>query len=1066
MAKHIISEQYTFNPTTKTITIVGKVLLQEEILLITNTTKNTVIYNFSDPALGMASFSVQTPTIAGMVPTTTIVLNYNTSSHSATDRLSIMFDEYETAITPAEGLMDPVNKMRVSLPQALIDTDFEYGTQPTKWESISLINNRPFAYYNIQSPITITGVNATNNSRTITVLTTTPPAAGTPIFIQDCVWGAADGLYIVDSISAGVSFNYTAKMRYTGTTGTIFTSGVTSAYTGAVFTNAAIPVTSYSYVGNLISVTTTNPHGLGVGNEIALTGSTASTNAPNGSWTVAGVTSPTVFTFYSSIGTPTGTVASGTLYCRPAGLVYHRPFDGGVQFSTLAQSHNQQLIRQTRRYFRYQSGKGIQMSTGTILRPNINIDQMTASGSTITVVTKVPHQINPGTVVLIANANEVGYNGSFTVTQVLDPYKFVFTAAVAPTVATASGNYYMSVSSWYGATTRIGMFDSQNGIFFEFDGQQLYAVRRNSTYQLSGAVNITAGSATVAGATINGVSTLFSKQLIPGDWIVIRGMSYRVESIASDTSMTIQPPYRGANNLVNGVVSKTIDLRVPQSQWNMDRMDGTGQSGTILDIHRMQMFYMDYSWYGAGFIRWGFRGANGNVQYCHKIVNNNVNYEAYMRSGNLPARYETNTFSKLSLLTASLTSGATSISLNYHDGWPTAGTIFVRNNTQTEYINFTGKTQTALLSGTTTVGSTTILMSNTTNVAVGQAISSPYTQQGAVVVSVVANVSVTMTLPATYTGTTSIAFDPQLTGLTRAQAGGALTFTTVVGSPVVTGASTSGVQIGQFVVGTGIPDNAYVVSFVSNTSVLLSEAATAAGSVSLTFLAMASTAQAFTYSATLPTAIELHSPQFAPQISHWGTSVIMDGRYDDDKSFVFTTGTTTALAVAAGATNALISMRIGPSVSNGVISSNIGEREIINRMQLILRQLDLFSNGQFLVTVVLNGTVSSATPTWTNVGGSSLAQYVNHSTTTTITGGEVIYGFYLNSAGGTTNYTATSTDLNLVRDLGTSILSGGGTAPNANIYPNGPDVITIMCRNIGSASSNVFGRISWTEAQA
>ena len=57
----------------------------------------------------------------------------------------------------------------------------------------------------------------------------------------------------------------------------------------------------------------------------------------------------------------------------------------------------------------------------------------------------------------------------------------------------------------------------------------------------------------------------------------------------------------------------------------------------------MQMFYMDYSWYGAGFIRWGFRAENGNVIYAHKIPNNNANTEAYMRSGNLPARYEVST---------------------------------------------------------------------------------------------------------------------------------------------------------------------------------------------------------------------------------------------------------------------------------------------------------------------------------------------------------------------------------------------------------------------------------------
>jgi hypothetical protein len=57
-------------------------------------------------------------------------------------------------------------------------------------------------------------------------------------------------------------------------------------------------------------------------------------------------------------------------------------------------------------------------------------------------------------------------------------------------------------------------------------------------------------------------------------------------------------------------------------------------------------------------------------------------------------------------------------------------------------------------------------------------------------------------------------------------------------------------------------------------------------------------AQSFTYSATAPVAVELHSPSFSPTISHWGTSVIMDGRYDDDKSFVFTQGMTSTLAMS------------------------------------------------------------------------------------------------------------------------------------------------------------------------
>ena len=1013
MAKHVIQELYTFTPSTKTIAVTNKIIRPESLMLITNVTRNTVLYNFSDPTLGATITTTISTDTGETVPTTTIVLNYNTSAHQSTDKISILVEEVNETFKPIEEMTDPVGKLRISSPQSMIDTDFEYSTQSTKWESLNMINNRPFAYYNSTLPITITGVNATNNSRTITVLTTTPPAVGTPIYIQETNWAGADGLYIIDSVSAGTSFSYTARVLFPGTTGSIYNANSTTVYQGYAYTGASIgaagTATFTPGTGNAVAVVTAVPHGLVVGNEIGVTGITG-TNPPNGSWIVATVTSPTAFTFYANAAASGLTVTSALVYVRPQGSFIHRSFDGGIFFSTNAASHNQQLIRQTRRYFRYQSGKGIQMSTGTVLKPSLEVDQITSSGTLVTVTTKFIHNIQPGTVITVANCNETAYNGTFTVINIINNYQFTYTALAAPSATTASGIYTLSVVSWYGGSTRVGMFDNQNGIFFEFDGQQLYAVRRNSTFQVSGFVNVTAGSSTVTGATNNGVSTLFSKQLSPGDFVVIKGMSYRVDSIASDTSLTILPAYRGAT-ATNTTLSKTIDLKIPQSSWNIDRFDGAGPSGMTLDLSRMQMFYMDYSWYGAGFIRWGFRGLDGNVVYGNKFVNNNVNYVAYMRSGNLPARYETNTFSKLTTLTASVGSGDSVVNVASTTGWPTSGTALIRSATAYEYVNFNGITATAL------------------------------------------------------------------TGVVRGQAGNtALTATTItLNSNVILFASTTGVQIGQTVIGTGIPPGATVISFVPNTSVTLSVAATASGSsISCVFAPMGLTAQAFTYSATAPIAVELHAPQFASTISHWGTSVIMDGRFDDDKSFVFTRGMQTNLAVVNSTTTpyAVMSLRISPSVSNGVTGTTLGVRELVNRMQLILRQMDLFANNSFLITLVLNGTLSGTTPgTWQPVGGSSLAQYVLHPASITCTGGETIYGFYSTPPGTvTTQYMSTQQDLNLVRDLGTSILSGGvatiTSGAVAGVYPDGPDVITVMAQNLGAASANISVRLSWTEAQA
>jgi len=1006
MAKHVIAESYTFTPGTRTI-VINRWLRREQLLLITNVTRNTVIYNFSDPSLSATAFTNTNNANGSQI--TTVVLTFNTTAHSATDKLSVMVEEVNETFQPSELYTDPVNKFRVSQPQALIDTDFEYGPQTTKWESVGLINNRPFAYYNNITPLLITNIAVTQNSRTVTVtLTSGAPAAGTPIYIQDTTWSGADGIYMIDTSNGSTSFTYTARIPYIDAAGSIFVVNTTVGYQGAVFTGANIGNTGSALFGvssTAVQVVTSQPHGLSVGNEVGISGITG-TNPPNGSWTVSTVSNATAFTYYVT-SVPSGlTVTSANVFVRPQGQFLHRAFDGGVTFSTYAQSHNQQMIRQTRRYFRYQSGKGIQLSTGTVLKPNLNIDQITSSGAAVTVVTKIPHNINPGISITVTGANETAYNGTFVVSSVINPYRFQYTALSTPSAATASGQYIISVTNWYGSTTRVGMFDNQNGIFFEFDGQTLSAVKRASTYQLSGFANVYAGNSFVTGASVNGVSTLFSKQLAPNDFIVIKGTSYRVVNILSDTVMQISPSFRSNANVSFAVVSKTVDTRYTQGTWNIDNVDGTGISGYNLDLSKMQMLYMDYSWYGAGFIRWGFRGPNGDIIYCHKVPNNNLNYEAYMRSGNLPARYETTTFAKTTTLAANVQTGDNVITVASTSGFASNGTIWLRSATASEFINYTGLTSTTF------------------------------------------------------------------TGCTRGQAGASLTFTTVVGSNVITGVSTAGVQIGQYVTGTGIPPNAYVVSFVTSSSVTISQACTAAGSVTVVFAAMGLTAQTWLLPGTAPVAVEQHAPQFAPTISHWGTSVIMDGRYDDDKSFVFTQGSqtsaTTATAVAGNADNAILSFRIAPSVSNGIASSQIGIRELANRMQMVLRQLDVFTNGQFLITLVLNG-VPSTSVAWINVGGSSLAQYARYTSATTISGGEVVFGFYTNppATAGSTGYVTTQQELALVRDLGTSILGGGSTNSNTGIFPDGPDTITIMARNLtASTSQNISARLSWTEAQA
>ena len=892
-----------------------------------------------------------------------------------------------------EILTDPVDRFRVSQPQSMIDTDFEYGTQPTKWETVNLTNRRPYSTYNVQSPLVVTAISSTAGSRDVSVTLGVSVSAGTPIFVQDATWEGANGLFTANS--TGTTFTYTAQYA-APTTGSILNTGVTALYQGQIFTGAQIGGTpTFAWTAGLpITVTTTVPHGLAIGNEIVVIG-TSQANA-NGAFTVYRIISETQFVYYARVA-PAAAPTGGQLFTRPQGSALHRAFDGGVKFSSNAQSANEQLIRQTRKYFRYQSGKGLQMSTGSIMKPSFSPDLITSSGTNVTVNTKEAHNLQYGATIVVSGCNEAAYNGTFTVTGVISPNQFTYTALSTPSAASASGQYFVYVDGWVGSQTRIGIYDDQNGIFFEFDGQTLYTVVRSSTYQISGSITVNNGA-----NVVTGVGSEFSTQLSPGDMVVIKGQSYRVTRVISDTQFVINPSYRGPSITAPSFayVTKTIDVKTPQTFFNLDKLDGRGPSGFRIDLSRMQMFYIDYSWYGAGSIRWGFRGPNGSIIYCHKVPMNNVNFEAYMRTGNLPARYETSTMPAITRLAASLNNSATTISVADTSYFPNAGYFLISDGVNYEYINYTGKTSTSF------------------------------------------------------------------TGLTRAKAGEPSGINVTINSGAVIGTvtSTANLQVGMRIASSGFPDGTFVAAILSGTTLVFSNAAIATNPTGVIISPMgATTGQSFTFNANAPIGIEFAGPTAAPIISHWGSSIIMDGRFDEDKAFIFTAGSTTSLSVpTAGNRFALLSIRLAPSVSNGLVGS-FGVREIINRMQLSLQEIGIYAQGNYLVTLVLNGTVSAA-DTWVNAGGSSLAQVCFHGAGRTVVGGETVGGFYVNSGGST--FGTTTYNLSRVRDLGNSILGGGGAAVNSGFYPDGPDILTVVVQALTTGTSSVFGRVSWTEAQA
>jgi hypothetical protein len=1158
----IVDKGIIFSPATYTITI-PRVIQKERLLLITNISQNKIIYNFSDPSIGLSSYSVSADPNQ---PWTTLVLEYNTAAMQSSDTLQVMVDEpYETFI-PEPTMIDAVGKLRISSPQSLIDTDFEYGVQGSKWESLSLQNNYPtfFARNTGGNSLDVTSIVGGGQSPRSTVTVTTAIShglnTGDVVSLNETLSALTDGTFLITVLDS-LRFTYTAKGIVSGS---VQDGVLTTLYGGGIFDNAHIPggvtgglntwsATSDGATTSRINVVTTNPHGLFPGTPILV--SAPSGSAINGSFLIDVVSAVNSFSFLASGSVPVGAVSTlGVgIYCKPEGYVEHRPFDGGVILTTGNNVCGTQTIRQTRGYFRYQSGKSIQFSTGTKFTPSFDISYIASSSTllgsnTLTITLLQDHNLQAGATVKIEGVETNGaynpFNGLATVDSVVDSQTIriqkTFTQAISAIDQLPGGvNAYVTAYQWKGSATRAGLFDDQNGFYFEYDGQTLYAVRRFSNKELYGKI-----TATQYSNVVTGFQTRFRKQLLVGDMIVIRGQSYRVIQINSDDNLNIAPAYRGPS-IVNSAYLKTQITKIPQAKWNIDKMDGTGPSGYTLDIAKMQMTYIDYSWYGAGTIRFGMRTVDGAVAWAHRMVQNNINTAAYMRSGNLPARYET---INEPLNSAKLISGGSGVSgstlypqdtviyVNDVSFWPSDGYLKISDGANFEICRYTsigaynpsiqatavnlvrrvaqplvyGGVSTNLYGTATQVNfvpdSTIPGGAGTAQVSV-QTIS----QNCAPVMS---HWGSSVIMDGGFNDDKSFIFTAGMQKYIQVGGSGTISATLIQrqassGVATMTTAGTHSLAAGTAVTITGVNDIATVTYKQLTNNIAYLNTATAhfyTVGQSVTVTGVDTTFNGTYTVALVPSATQIAFNKTAGNIGFQAVSgaaqITASSRYNGTFTISAVGGTTFTFPLSGsdegissinpngtavqtfGTTptpRPLISIRVAPSVDNG-LARNFGMRELANRMQMKLDSVGVLSQGQFLIEGILNPATMNGIiiPTeWetVRVGSGSLAQVIYHdgtgvrgtgspvtSPTNTITGGDRIFAFYTENAGGT-NYSVTHFDAKKVRDLANCILNGNGSQANPS-FPNGPDILTVTATNLGSGAANILCRISWTEAQA
>jgi hypothetical protein len=709
-------EHYVFDASAGTVKIPGHIELHD-LLLINNATRGIVIASQFEPGKTFTKTHNHDPDLDfpnSIDGTCTFILDYDTSSMSDDDELTIYIEDERHGLTvrPYAFGTDAIERIRVANPTSLIDADFEYGLQDTKWQSIGLNRNIPSFFELPSLSLNVTDITSDGTAGfsniTVTVVAGEAITADTPVSVSGTLNELAEGIFLVTTSNGSTSFTYKAKGFIAA--GSIYTSYI-SIKKGGIFGSTSIAISGVSTVGvgttTMVTIDFAENHGFVPGSPIAVLDSTGGLQRHEGSFFVNKVPRGTRIVYDAGAVVSGITTGNLTIYGKNDANFIHRPFDGGIRISNFYPIHGLEAKRQTKRYFRYQSGKGFFYSTGALLAPNYDIELITYEDPYITIETSEEHGLQPGATIKITGMISANYNGTYVVESITSAKIFKVVADSPPPVTPAlqGDSARVAVTKWTGCALRAGMFDDTNGMFWEYDGKDLYVVRRSSTQQTSGTVEVENGI-----RTIIGTNTLFLDQLSVGSKIIIKGQTYLVTSIKSNTELTISPEYRGVDS-TNNKISKVIDLRVPQSKFNYDKIDGTGPSGFNIDITKMQMYAMQYSWYGAGFIDFMIRGPLGEFITVHRFTNNNVNTEAYMRSGNLPTRYEVSNYTSLGKLAVATGIGTTSLSLVNADPFPVPPTGKVNyvlvNSTNggvsyDEIMSYTGKTGNTLTGITTT----------------------------------------------------------------------------------------------------------------------------------------------------------------------------------------------------------------------------------------------------------------------------------------------------------------------------------------------------------------------------
>lgn len=198
-----------------------------------------------------------------------------------------------------------------------------------------------------------------------------------------------------------------------------------------------------------------------------------------------------------------------------------------------------------------------------------------------------------------------------------------------------------------GVTLRAGLIAQEQSLIVGYNGTRFGILRQNGGKAEIVKLTISSNTAGTAVVTLNGVATnvTLSTTNTTTSAREIAATSFtgwqtqQVDNVVWFLADAVE--VKSGVHTISGTAAGSIsivqigkahtDTWTYQSDWNIDKLDGTGVSGITLDTSKLNIFQIQFRWLGAGEIRWAVENPlNGDLIYFHHIHYSNRNTTVHL----------------------------------------------------------------------------------------------------------------------------------------------------------------------------------------------------------------------------------------------------------------------------------------------------------------------------------------------------------------------------------------------------------------------------------------------------